>query len=303
MFTSPSDIVAMPCGHYLHHACYTQYLQSAYKCPICKKSAVNMELQWRKLEQEIERQPMPAGLRGQKMEVKCNDCSARSVVPFHWLGCKCGACDGFNTTELRLATTDADARADLLSFVEEERRAQRSRGHSRTNLAAAARVRTQLLQPRDYFASVEDDATSSTTTAADRLLALSLADRLAEHMPNLPNLSNLSPYEMLARMSRSLSPIRHYFNDADEANGGGLRLRIADATAALTDTRSETLSLWGDGAWFFSSGGETDDEEFETDEDEDEGDESENEDDDDDDDDDDDSDDEGELDLRLIGHP
>ena len=241
MFTSLSDIVAMPCGHYLHHACYTEYVKSAYKCPMCKKSCMNMELQWRKLEQEIERQPMPLGLRGQRMEVKCNDCSARSVVPFHWLGCKCGSCDGFNTTELKLVA-DAGTRRDLDHFVASERRAQqRSRALS-------------VPQPTDYFAS-------GTTTAAvvEELAADSpgLAERLAELRPNLPNLPFVNPYEMLARVSRSLPPIRQYFNDDGDAaqQPGGLD---GAQDRDEHDGRSETLSLWGDGAWFFSSGGEED---------------------------------------------
>ncbi|KAF2100526.1 zf-CHY-domain-containing protein, partial [Rhizodiscina lignyota] len=102
MFTSSSSIVAMPCGHYLHKTCYTQYMETAYKCPICKKSAVNMELQWRKLEHAIDTQPMPEQFRNTRVVVQCNDCSAKSSVKYHWLGNKCGACDSYNTNEVQI---------------------------------------------------------------------------------------------------------------------------------------------------------------------------------------------------------
>lgn len=105
-----------------------------YKCPVCSKSAVNMELQWRKLDDEIEAQPMPvedevldgvlphiegrpdgdeadaaqgqAGVtdtrprRPREVWVGCNDCGARSWTPFHWLGLKCQRCDSYNTNQM-----------------------------------------------------------------------------------------------------------------------------------------------------------------------------------------------------------
>ncbi|KAF2086160.1 zf-CHY-domain-containing protein, partial [Saccharata proteae CBS 121410] len=102
MFTSSTDVVAMPCGHYLHRDCYRQYMDTAYKCPICKKSAVNMELQWRKLEHAIQSQPMPPQFADTRAVIHCNDCSVRSSVMYHWLGNQCGHCDSFNTNELQL---------------------------------------------------------------------------------------------------------------------------------------------------------------------------------------------------------
>ncbi|KAF2461706.1 zinc-ribbon-domain-containing protein, partial [Lineolata rhizophorae] len=99
MFTSSRSVVALPCGHYMHRACYDAYMQHSYKCPFCKKSAVNMELQWQKLELAIEAQPMPAHFADARVVVRCNDCGGKSEVRYHWIGNRCEACDSFNTNE------------------------------------------------------------------------------------------------------------------------------------------------------------------------------------------------------------
>ena len=59
LFESPTPVVSLPCGHYMHGECYRDLMAVTYKCPVCSKSAVNMELQWRKLTDEILAQPMP----------------------------------------------------------------------------------------------------------------------------------------------------------------------------------------------------------------------------------------------------
>lgn len=288
MFTSSTDIVAMPCGHYLHHACYLAYMESAYKCPICKKSAVNMELQWRKLEHAIESQPMPAQFRDTKVEIRCNDCGARGVVPYHWLGNKCCVCDGFNTNEVRLLGADEGTRHNVALYAEEERSHRRAREE-----AGRRRFQQQLLQPRSYFAEEE---VNGTATAAVSAGDDSVGARFA--LPALPTL-NVSPYEMLERVGRSLSPIRHYF-DSDDALNNQTRSRSMgrDASPTSATIGDEELGFWARNRhWFMSSEGEDDysgDDSTDGEDNEDEEMESGM--------DDDDSSEDGELDLRLIGH-
>ena len=89
MFTSPETVVFMPCGHSIHHKCYHEHMKSSYRCPICSRSIVNMEAQFRNLDRAIDSQPMPANFRDTKAVVCCNDCCAKSSVPYHWLGLKC----------------------------------------------------------------------------------------------------------------------------------------------------------------------------------------------------------------------
>lgn len=106
MFTSSAAVVAMRCGHYIHRTCYDQYMRISYKCPICHRSAVKMELQWRKLEDAIASQPMPEQYRNTKAWTICNDCMARTCTTYHWLGNKCLRCDSYNTNETSLVDTE-----------------------------------------------------------------------------------------------------------------------------------------------------------------------------------------------------
>src|ERR1700760_215347 len=101
MFNSSAAINAMPCGHYMHQKCYNDFISRAYRCPICQKSVVNMEIQWRKLDDAISSQPMPAKLRDTIVEVRCNDCHGKSLCRYHWLGNRCGLCDSYNTLHVK----------------------------------------------------------------------------------------------------------------------------------------------------------------------------------------------------------
>lgn len=129
LFESRTPVVSLPCGHYMHGDCYKDLMGVTYKCPVCSKSAVNMELQWRKLDDEIRMQPMPeddADLEGllphvdaevetvehpeinqdarprrpRSVWIGCNDCVGRCWTPFHWLGLKCQNCDSYNTSQM-----------------------------------------------------------------------------------------------------------------------------------------------------------------------------------------------------------
>ncbi|KAI9794830.1 MAG: hypothetical protein M1816_002958 [Peltula sp. TS41687] len=104
MFTSPETVVFMPCGHSIHHKCYYEHMKSSYRCPICSRSIVNMEAQFRNLDRAIESQPMPAQFRDTRALIYCSDCCAKSSVKYHWLGLKCGLCDSYNTAQIRILT-------------------------------------------------------------------------------------------------------------------------------------------------------------------------------------------------------
>ena len=123
MFNSSASVVAMKCGHYIHRGCYDAYMNTSYKCPICNRSAVNMELQWRKLDAHIASQPMPEGWREARAWVVCNDCMGKSWTPFHWLGNKCATCDSYNTMELKVINGPGQAN------VEREERIQPTSGN------------------------------------------------------------------------------------------------------------------------------------------------------------------------------
>ncbi|KAI9049897.1 hypothetical protein LZ554_006045 [Drepanopeziza brunnea f. sp. 'monogermtubi'] len=119
MFTSPSPVVFMLCGHGIHRACYDRHMKSSYKCPICSKSTVNMETQFRNLDRAIDAQPMPPQFRDTKAMVSCNDCYAKSAVQYHWLGLKCAICDSYNTAQLSILSDPAVEVPPLESREEE----------------------------------------------------------------------------------------------------------------------------------------------------------------------------------------
>lgn len=98
----------MKCGHTLHNDCWVEHIKHAYKCPICNKSIVNMETQFRRLDMAIETQPMPEKFQDTRAVVSCNDCSARTTVKYHWLGLKCAVCQSYNTSQLQILGADAD---------------------------------------------------------------------------------------------------------------------------------------------------------------------------------------------------
>lgn len=84
-------------------------MRASYKCPICNKSLVNMETQFRNLDLAVLSQPMPPDFRDTKAKILCNDCSARSTVAYHWLGLKCSICRSYNTVELQILGRNAEA--------------------------------------------------------------------------------------------------------------------------------------------------------------------------------------------------
>jgi hypothetical protein len=107
MFTSPHPVVFMLCGHSIHKRCYDEHMNTSYKCPICSKSTVNMETQFRNLDRTIDGQPMPPQFRDTKAMVSCNDCYAKSAVKYHWLGLKCAICHSYNTAQLSILSDPA----------------------------------------------------------------------------------------------------------------------------------------------------------------------------------------------------
>ncbi|KAK2760954.1 hypothetical protein FQN54_002196 [Arachnomyces sp. PD_36] len=112
MFTSPETVVFMRCGHSIHHKCFSEYSKTSYRCPICSKSIANMETHFRSLDRTIESQPMPPEFTDTKALIYCNDCSAKSAVPYHWLGLKCEICESYNTAQIHLFSRDEAEQED-----------------------------------------------------------------------------------------------------------------------------------------------------------------------------------------------
>ena len=106
LFTSAGTVVFMRCGHSIHESCFKEWCRASYKCPICSKSVVNMESQFRSLDRQIESQPMPEEYRNTRAYVHCNDCSVKGTTTYHWLGLKCEWCESYNTQQHYLLEAD-----------------------------------------------------------------------------------------------------------------------------------------------------------------------------------------------------
>lgn len=179
MHTSTAPVVFMPCMHGIHKKCYDDHMKTAYRCPICNKSAVNMETQFRNLDRSIAEQPMPPEFRDTKAMVSCNDCYAKSAVMYHWLGLKCAICDSYNTTQLSILS---DPAVEVLPIESREEETLTPPDQHNGHNAA-----TQYLAP----GPVRSRRHSSHT-----------------HTPPLPEVQRFSPYVRPQRIVRSVSPVR-----------------------------------------------------------------------------------------------
>ena len=223
----------MPCGHYLHKGCYNQYMETAYKCPTCKKSAVNMELQWQKLTQAIESQPMPDQFADTRAVVQCNDCSAKSSVKYHWLGNKCNTCDSYNTNELQILNgPESEQTANALLQADAD-----AYSGARSPVSVSSPASQPLRSPRYYFQPDEPEQTWLPGQLPSFPFQMPQMPRMPQFpgmpqfpqfsgMPQLPQFSGMpqlppfpqmpqmpDPYELLERVQRSFD---HYLNPTGE---------------------------------------------------------------------------------------
>lgn len=108
MFDSPLSVIFMECGHPIHKSCFDQYMATSYKCPLCNKSIVKMDALFLNLSNIIKEQPMPEDWKDVRSILLCNDCSAKSSAPFHFLGLQCENCHSYNTIELQRSANPAN---------------------------------------------------------------------------------------------------------------------------------------------------------------------------------------------------
>jgi zinc finger protein-like protein len=97
LFESNTPIKELPCGHFMHSLCFGAYVRYSYTCPICFKSLGDMEVYWKMLDAMLAAEKMPEGFPIKTQKIRCNDCSAVSEAPFHFVYHKCSKCHGYNT--------------------------------------------------------------------------------------------------------------------------------------------------------------------------------------------------------------
>lgn len=210
MFSSPSSVVFMLCGHSIHKSCYYEHMKTSYKCPICSKSTVNMETQFRNLDRAIDAQPMPPQFQDTKAMVSCNDCYAKSAVTYHWLGLKCAICDSYNTAQLSILSDPAVEVPTIESRTSEDQTPpvlENGAGSSSTLLRPASN------RPRRHSSHIHHPTGSEAAS------------------------SRFSPYRIPQRIGRSVSPVR----------GAGIFESTRTPTNMETDESADEddLDFWG----------------------------------------------------------
>ncbi|GAB4840321.1 hypothetical protein Ancab_021088 [Ancistrocladus abbreviatus] len=108
LFTSSASFRALPCGHFMHSACFQAYTCSNYICPICSKSLGDMAVYFGMLDALLASEELPAEYQDRCQDILCNDCGKKGTARFHWLYHKCGFCGSYNTRVIRLNSTISD---------------------------------------------------------------------------------------------------------------------------------------------------------------------------------------------------
>ncbi|PIN00651.1 Zn-finger protein [Handroanthus impetiginosus] len=102
LFTSSTAVRALPCGHYMHSACFQAYACTHYICPICSKSMGDMSVYFGMLDALMASEVLPEEYRSLCQDILCNDCDRKGTAPFHWLYHKCGLCGSYNTRVIKV---------------------------------------------------------------------------------------------------------------------------------------------------------------------------------------------------------
>ncbi|KAJ6375816.1 hypothetical protein OIU77_000723 [Salix suchowensis] len=105
LFTSSATVRALPCGHYMHSACFQAYTCSHYTCPICCKSLGDMAVYFGMLDALLAAEELPEEYRDRCQDILCNDCDQKGSAQFHWLYHKCGLCGSYNTRVIKNEVT------------------------------------------------------------------------------------------------------------------------------------------------------------------------------------------------------
>ncbi|KAI7985232.1 Zinc finger protein BRUTUS [Camellia lanceoleosa] len=104
LFTSSATVRGLPCGHYMHSACFQAYACRNYICPICSKSMGDMAVYFGMLDALLATEELPEEYRDRLQDILCNDCERKGTARFHWLYHKCGLCGSYNTRVIQTET-------------------------------------------------------------------------------------------------------------------------------------------------------------------------------------------------------
>lgn len=107
LFTSSASVKALPCGHFMHSACFQAYTCSHYTCPICSKSLGDMAVYFGMLDALLAAEELPEEYKDRCQDILCNDCNKKGISRFHWLYHKCSFCGSYNTRVIKIETPNS----------------------------------------------------------------------------------------------------------------------------------------------------------------------------------------------------
>ncbi|KAI9738489.1 MAG: hypothetical protein M1818_005386 [Claussenomyces sp. TS43310] len=220
LFNSPQTVVFMKCGHTIHQICYKDLMKTSYKCPICSQSVVNMETQFRNLDRAIESQPMPPQFQDTQAMISCNDCYAKSLVKYHWLGLKCAVCDSYNTAQLQIMSIPTNGS-----------------GPSESDIIPGPRA--------ELFV---EDVQPLSSIRSERPVFVPRPTRRRRHSshvhpvssPSHPSSQRFSPYPTPQRIGRSVSPLRSPHTEELAGVAGTVPLAVE-----ADEEDEDDLDFWG----------------------------------------------------------
>ena len=112
MFDTRQEIMILKCGHSMHAKCLQDYSKHDYRCPLCKKSLVDMKEQWRHLDAMSCMEQLPEDFKKKRLVISCNDCEKRSDISFSFEFRKCKHCKGYNTAEIECYETNEEIESE-----------------------------------------------------------------------------------------------------------------------------------------------------------------------------------------------
>ncbi|KAK4678524.1 hypothetical protein QC764_308440 [Podospora pseudoanserina] len=237
LFNSMKTVVFMQCGHSIHKRCFEMHMETSYRCPICSKSCVNMETQFRNFDLAILAQPMPPEYIDARAIISCNDCSAKSQTTYHWLGLKCSLCNSYNTIQRQLLNMPNGTNQELPTQQMERRLEQLQEE------ASQRQEQRQLTEPTTLNPGHEREAVTFTALPASNAGPLAAGSQPPgqEEPPifslSLPSRSStpLPAYEVIERARREQEARAQRLGGLPDSLGNGIDVSPPAATIAASN--------------------------------------------------------------------
>ncbi|EGW30804.1 uncharacterized protein SPAPADRAFT_72723 [Spathaspora passalidarum NRRL Y-27907] len=214
LFTSVQKVVFMKCGHSIHQHCYDELITHSYKCPICKKTIVNVETQFRLLDQEVMQSPLPPPYNAWRCIISCNDCKGKSNCSYHVLGLKCKYCKSYNTNQLKLIKPEEEEEEEEEEIIDGDvmhdfdAKVMRD---VRINLSKNFRIDTQVVE--DENSGYEDDEEDEEFEDEDTRQEDEYDEVIPENLVDLKKLTNAILSDDYHRINSNVSYITNMFQN------------------------------------------------------------------------------------------